>query len=503
MFESTAGVVVVIERERESAAEALTELADDARVESVSESSAFATFVESSDEAVDCVVVGDGTTALSTVVDDVRDVAADVPLVAFRPATTTPPGAALDAGVTDVVPSDGPDATRLLVRRVEREVSHRRREREHAETANLLDTLFEQIPLHLYVKDTDGRHLRVSRAYTDDPEQYVGKTDVELAGSEESRQTYADDMRVIEENEPILYKREPLVREVGDRFSVDDLQRHYSETRPDVEALNGETVDDERYEGWVLTSKVPWRDVDGDVVGLIGVTIDVSQQEAYRRLLERQNTRLEEFASVVAHDIRNPLNVAAGYIELTRETGNLDHLQRVVAAHGRIADLVDDVLTLARGGNDIKQVSLVSLDALVTEAWETVDSETQAATLSIDGPLGSIRADKTRMLALLENLFSNAVEHGVRDTAATTGDAHVNVRVGRLPNGFYVEDDGPGIPDDVRERLFEQGVTTTPDGTGFGLAIVQRVAEAHGWDVDVVDATDGATTSGARFEIRE
>jgi signal transduction histidine kinase len=92
---------------------------------------------------------------------------------------------------------------------------------------------------------------------------------------------------------------------------------------------------------------------------------------------------------------------------------------------------------------------------------------------------------------VLENLFRNAIEHGRSD---------VTIRVGTLSDetGFYVEDDGPGIPSDTRDEVFEQGYSTADDGTGFGLSIVREIAEAHGWEISATDSAEG----GARFEIR-
>jgi signal transduction histidine kinase len=82
----------------------------------------------------------------------------------------------------------------------------------------------------------------------------------------------------------------------------------------------------------------------------------------------------------------------------------------------------------------------------------------------------------------------NAVEHTSQD---------VTVTVGELEEGFYVEDDGSGIPEDSRDDVFDAGHTTTDEGTGFGLSIVKEVAEAHGWEVSIAEGSEG----GARFEI--
>jgi signal transduction histidine kinase len=102
--------------------------------------------------------------------------------------------------------------------------------------------------------------------------------------------------------------------------------------------------------------------------------------------------------------------------------------------------------------------------------------------------LGTIDADDGRLEALFENLFRNAIEHG---------GENVTVRVGRSPTEFYVEDDGPGIPEDEREQVFDHGHTTSESGTGFGLSIVEQIADAHGWDVVISEGAD----SGARFEV--
>lgn len=102
--------------------------------------------------------------------------------------------------------------------------------------------------------------------------------------------------------------------------------------------------------------------------------------------------------------------------------------------------------------------------------------------------LRSVRADRSRLRQLVANLLRNAVAHG--------GET-VTITVGELDEGFYVEDDGPGIPQKTLDTVFEGGYSTSEDGTGFGLSIVKQVAEAHGWTVGVTEGANG----GARFEI--
>ncbi|MFY4814126.1 sensor histidine kinase [Haloarcula sp. AONF1] len=206
--------------------------------------------------------------------------------------------------------------------------------------------------------------------------------------------------------------------------------------------------------------------------------------------LERQNERLDEFASTLSHDLRNPLTVARGHVELlaTRlldpETDSADlqsHIEKLEDAHDRIESIIDDVLTLTRKGASVEETAPVPLEAVVTDAWDNIDNK--RASIEIAGSR-TIDADRARLLRALENLFRNAIDHVGPDVAVT---------VGLTEHGFYVADDGPGIPTDAVDNIFEYGHTTSEDGTGLGLSIVKTIAEAHGWQV-YIDTTypDGA-----------
>jgi len=219
--------------------------------------------------------------------------------------------------------------------------------------------------------------------------------------------------------------------------------------------------------------------------------------------LERQNDRLAEFASVVSHDLRNPLNVAQGRVELARDECDSEHLDAVAGAHERMDTLIADLLTLAREGERVSETEPVRLSAVVDSCWRTV--ETANATLTVEDDLW-LRADESRLRQLVENLMRNAVEHGGDDVAIAVGALGDGKGAGREGGasdgttdevGFFVEDDGPGIPEAKREEVFDAGYSTSQEGTGFGLRIVEQVATAHGWGVRVVEGRDG----GARFEV--
>ncbi|EMA71595.1 PAS domain S-box protein [Halorubrum distributum] len=225
---------------------------------------------------------------------------------------------------------------------------------------------------------------------------------------------------------------------------------------------------------------------------------DVTDRREREETLRRQNERLDEFASIVSHDLRNPLSVAEGYVDLARETGDTDHLDRAADAIDRMDELVEDLLSLAREGRSVGETDPVSLAAVAREAWSSVD--TGGATLTVEAD-GTLEANRTRLRELLENVFRNSAEHG-RDSP----EDPLSVRVGagtlrdddgeEVP-GFYVEDDGTGLPDDA-DRVFDSGFTTEESGTGLGLAISERIAEAHGWTAHALAGADG----GARFEFR-
>ncbi len=229
---------------------------------------------------------------------------------------------------------------------------------------------------------------------------------------------------------------------------------------------------------------------------------DVTDRREREETLRRQNERLDEFASIVSHDLRNPLSVAEGYVELARETGDVDHLERAAAAIDRMDELVEDLLSLAREGRSVGETEPVSLAAVAREAWSSV--ETDGATLTVEAD-GTLEANRTRLRELLENVFRNSVEHG-STSGRTEPDEPLSVRVGggtlrdddgeEVP-GFYVEDDGIGLPEDA-DRVFDSGFTTEESGTGLGLAISERIAEAHGWTAHALAGADG----GARFEFR-
>jgi PAS domain S-box-containing protein len=248
--------------------------------------------------------------------------------------------------------------------------------------------------------------------------------------------------------------------------------------------------------GVITTGATEPREFDDATVDLFRVlaaTTEAAIRRAEREAeTRRQNERLDAFAGVVSHDLRNPLNVVLGTVDLLRTRDDPDDIDRIERAAERMTALVEDLLTLAREGRDIDETEPVSLAAVAAESWESAVPAESGAVLDTDAVAGlTVDADRSRCCQLFENLLGNAHEHGGPD---------VRVTVGPLADGtgFYVADDGPGVPAAERDAVFDPGRTSNAGGTGLGLSIVRDIADAHGWQVDLTEGADG----GARFELR-
>lgn len=232
----------------------------------------------------------------------------------------------------------------------------------------------------------------------------------------------------------------------------------------------------------------------GTVIGMYAARIHrtnellaetVTELEQANDRLERKNEQLDQFVDIASHDLRNPVNVAQGRLEIAREESDSEHLRKADDALTRMNTLINDLVSLTKAGDQIEAVAPVDLGAVSRSAWGGVETKEASLTVEADG---EIYADESRLRQVLENLFRNAIQHG--------GEG-VTVTVGRLGDGFYVEDTGAGIPDDLRGQVLEDGVTTGGEGVGLGLSIVEQISTAHGWKIGVEESAEG----GARFEF--
>ena len=208
--------------------------------------------------------------------------------------------------------------------------------------------------------------------------------------------------------------------------------------------------------------------------------------ETHRQQLQQQNDRLDSFAGMLAHELRNPLAIAQIY-HPQEQPRNEDAAEQVENAIDRIEEMIDILLVTVRGSDVTIDYESVAIAEIASEAWADLSADSEAANIIVEAEQ-VIQADPVHIEHLLRNLYRNSLEHGNEDAT---------IRIGDLPDGFYVEDDGPGISEEILEDVTEAGFTTKADGIGLGLTFVQQLSETYGWECTITESE----ADGARFEF--
>jgi signal transduction histidine kinase len=219
-----------------------------------------------------------------------------------------------------------------------------------------------------------------------------------------------------------------------------------------------------------------------------GAAADVRQRE-----LQRERERLEDIRHALSHDLRSPLNVATGYLQYLSDgvdtsSGGVENeaIENGLDALDRIDSFLDDMNALVQQGRPAVSADPVDLASAAQSVWADLDTG-EASLRGLDGSrpdFGTVIADRERLRGLLGELYRNAIDHS---------EPGVTVEVGALPDGFYVEDDGPGIRESRRDDTFRIGMSDREGHAGFGLARVRHIAAAHHWRVAIADASTGGT----------
>jgi signal transduction histidine kinase len=232
--------------------------------------------------------------------------------------------------------------------------------------------------------------------------------------------------------------------------------------------------------------------------------------DAFNHMLDRLTDAFagqRAFVADASHELRTPLTVIRGQLEVLASqpqpsAEEVRRVERLVQAEiARIGRLVDDLLLLARTEqSEFLRVESIDLPSYVQELWDGVSLVAQRRFELGPVPAGTLRADPDRLAQALRNLLNNAIDH----TAPERG--LVRMRVQQRPGGrvrFLVEDDGPGIPAEQRERVFDRFHRTdaardrASGGTGLGLAIVRAIVDAHGGSVSAGESPE----AGACIEL--
>ncbi|QDX39514.1 response regulator [Salarchaeum sp. JOR-1] len=412
-------------------------------------------------EDIDCVVTDYQMPELDglDLLDAIRETAPTLPVVMFAgQGAEHIAGEALRHGVDDYLQKDtDTEQFQLLAERIHAIVTRYR----YALTLRTFCQAVEHAGHSIYITDPDGTILYVNQAF----EEITGYTAGEAIG-----------------REPSLLKSG-----VHDDTFYAELWNTIRAGEVWEDELVNERKNGERYV--VEQTIAPVTTEHGDIAYFVAINNEITELRRRTEELERQTARMEEFTQTLAHDLQSPLNVAQGRLDLAEQTGDEEQFAQVRQALERMETILDDAMDLATHGQQATDTDLVQVCDVVHRAWDHVVTDDAPLTCEIPDDV-VVRMDDSRVCNLFENLFRNAVEHAGPSVEITVGV------LDRAP-GFYVADDGPGIPNDERDAVFETGYTTSDDGTGFGLAIVREIAAAHDWGIDITESDAG----GARFEF--
>jgi PAS domain S-box-containing protein len=443
---------------------------DNERFEVVTETRARAGIDRLKSNGIDCIVSDydmpemDGLALLEAV----RGPYPDMPFILFTgKGSEEIASEAISSGVTDYLQKGGGrEQYEVLANRILNSVDRFRTEHELERSRQFVDRVLNLSPSAVVILDEEGEIIRAN----EQAERLLGLSELQMT----DRTFNSADWEVVDKDGNPLPEDEFPFKQVRDGdepvYNVETGIR-----RPD-----GETV-------WLSINAAPLWEGAETIQYVIAVLSDESKQMTHRQRQKASIRQLKGLGDVLSHDLGNILNIASGRLELARETGDDDHFEAVEESLYRAEEMLNELTTAIQAGSVVEEVTAVDVVTVFNEAWETQD--TKEATKEVVTDI-RILADKTALLRLFENLIRNAFEHG--KTTAT-------IRVGALSDGFYVEDDGVGIPESKREQVFEPGYTTKSGGTGVGLPSIQQIVLAHNWNVEITAGTDG----GARFEITD
>jgi PAS domain S-box-containing protein len=348
----------------------------------------------------------------------------------------------------------------------------------------------DNMPDHIYFKDTQSRFIRNSRSQAkllglNDPSEAVGKTDFDFFPH--AANAYVEEQEVMRSGKPLIDFEERVVWPDGK-------------------------------ESWVSTTKVPLRNLEGQIIGIFGISRDITErkrvEQAIRQLnddLENQatqlqpaNKELESFSYSVSHDLRAPLRAIDGYTRILVEDyeAHLDEVGKricgVISGEARrMGQLIDDLLAFSRLSRKEIHLSRIDMKALAVSVFDELLEEEQQERIDFQiGKLPAARGDLSLLRQVWVNLLSNAIKFTSKKTRAVI---EVGAKQSTNENIYYVRDTGAGFEMEYANKLF--GVFERLhsdkefDGLGVGLAIVQQVIRRHGGRV----WAEGEVEKGATF----
>ena len=385
-----------------------------------------------------------------------------------------------------------------LIQGVFRDITERKKlEDELAHERDLFRALMDNVPDPIYFKDTESRFMRVSKVSCPglgvrNPEEAVGMTDFDFCPQGLAEQFRADDLMVMKSGEPLINKEEVMIDKIGKR--------------------------------WYSATKVPIRGKDGQVIGLVGISRDITKLKETEEELRRYSEHLEELveertrklrqaermaaigetAAMVGHDLRNPLQGIVGLIYLLEK--QVEDMPSEVVGKEEMAErlemIEEQVTYMDKIVSDLRDyASPVYAELVPTCVSRLINDVLPLAaippnvqvSLSIPRNLPRLMLDPELMKRVFSNLIMNAVQ-------AMPDGGRLAVKAFRESDAasISIQDTGIGIPEENLSRIFKPLFTTKSKGQGFGLAVCKRIVEAHKGTIDA----ESEVGRGSTFTIK-
>jgi PAS domain S-box-containing protein len=232
----------------------------------------------------------------------------------------------------------------------------------------------------------------------------------------------------------------------------------------------------------------PVRNREGALLSWAGLARDVTDRRNREEVLELQTDQLELLNQVVRHDIRNEINLGLDILRSARRQGSIDeeNLDRIENIMSHVAELTETardmtemITTLTDEPNPIR------LAPTLRRVVATISSVSESATVTIDGDVPDVEVRVNELLsAVFRNLLTNAIQHSDREAP----EIEISCTLLEERVAVHIADDGPGIPDDKKDVVFESGQTLLGStGTGFGLPLVETLLDQYGGDIYLSD----------------
>ncbi|HTH16595.1 MAG TPA: PocR ligand-binding domain-containing protein [Magnetospirillum sp.] len=349
----------------------------------------------------------------------------------------------------------------------------------------LLQTIIDTVPIRIFWKDRSSRYLGCNPLFSRDagyssPEEMIGKDDYQMAWADRAELYRADDRAVMETGLPKLFFDEQ------------------------VQSQDGRLM-------WVRTSKIPLKNDDSEVIGVLGIYEDITDRKTAEQMLiekndelQRSNLDLEQFAYVSSHDLQTPLRNIVLFSQMLerRYKGALDSeadefIRFIVDSGKQMSSLISDILQYSRVVSRKEALACIPAADAAATAMDNLALEIAGSHAVITiAELPQVLAEPSLLTSLFQNLIGNAIKYRAADR-----QPEISVRAERMAPDrvlFAVTDNGIGIDPAYHEKIFEifQRLNPSPDtdGTGIGLTLCRRIVHRFGGDI-WLDSTPGVGTT--------